>query len=45
LQGIGPVTAAKIISGRPYREISDLTSQKIVGASVFEKIKNQISVH
>ena len=44
LPGIGPVTASKIISGRPYGKIEDLLNQKIVGKAVFEKIKDNISI-
>ena len=44
LSGVGPVTAAKIIAGRPYQTIEELKSKKIVGNSVFEKIKEQISL-
>ena len=44
LAGIGPVTGQKIIDGRPYSAIEDLLTRKIVSASTFEKIKNQISV-
>ncbi len=42
LPGIGPVTAAKIISGRPYSKIEDLQNQKIISKSVFEKIKDSL---
>lgn len=42
LYGVGPVTAEKIINGRPYVTIEDLLSRKIVGQSVFEKIKDKI---
>lgn len=45
LPGIGPVTASKIISGRPYQKIEDLLSSKIVSKSVFEKIKDSIVVY
>ena len=45
LPGVGQVTAAKIIAGRPYQDLSELTVKKIVGASVFEKIKDKISVY
>lgn len=45
LPGIGPVTASKIISGRQYQKIEDLLSSKIVGKSVFEKIKDSIVVY
>lgn len=42
LPGIGPVTASKIISERPYQSIEELVNKKIVSKSVFEKIKDQI---
>lgn len=42
LSGIGPKTAEKIINGRPYQSIDDLLLRKIVGQSVFEKIKDKI---
>ncbi len=42
LPGIGPVTASKIISDRPYQAIEELTAKKIVSKAVFEKIKDQI---
>ncbi len=45
LSGIGPVTAAKIISGRPYSKIEDLLNQKIVSKSVYEKIKDSIVIY
>lgn len=45
LPGIGPVTAAKIISSRPYQKIEDLLNQKVVSKAVFEKIKDQIVVY
>ena len=45
LPGIGPVTAVKIIEGRPYSSVEDLKNKKIVGASVYEKIKDKICVY
>ena len=45
LPGIGPATASKIISYRPYQEIGDLISKKVVGKAVFEKIKDSIVVY
>jgi len=45
LPGIGPVTAQKIISNRPYQSVEDLVSKKAVGASEFAKIKDQVSVY
>lgn len=45
LSGIGPVTASKIISDRPYQSIDELLNKKVVGKSVFEKIRDQIAVY
>ena len=45
LPGIGITTANKIISGRPYGDTSELVSKKILSASVYEKIKDKISIY
>ena len=45
LPGIGITSANKIISGRPYGNIAELVSKKIVSASVYEKIKDKISIY
>ena len=45
LSGVGPVTASKIISARPYQQVEDLLSKKIVSKSVFEKIKDQLVLY
>ncbi len=45
LPGIGSVTASKIISGRPYQSLDELTSKKIVSKAVFEKIKDSITIY
>lgn len=45
LPGVGPATASKIISGRPYQQIEELVSKKIVGKAVFEKIKDQVTLY
>jgi competence protein ComEA len=45
LPGVGPVTAQKIISNRPYQSVDDLVSKKAVGQSVFSKIKDQVRVY
>lgn len=45
LPGIGPATALKIINGRPYSSIEELSSKKIVGSKVFDQIKDKISVY
>lgn len=43
LPKIGPVTAEKIIAGRPYNGVEDLLIQKVVGNSVFEQIKDLVT--
>lgn len=45
LSGIGPVTAQKIISGRPYASVDELLTKKIVGSVVFSQIKDKITVY
>lgn len=45
LSGIGPVTASKIISDRPYQSVDELVSKKVVSKAVFEKIKEQLVVY
>lgn len=45
LPGIGPVTASKIISDRPYQAVEDLLNKKVVSKAVFEKNKDMISVY
>ncbi len=44
LPGVGAVTAEKIISNRPYNSLGELTSKKAVTSSVFQKIKDLISL-
>lgn len=44
LPGIGPVTAQKIIANRPYQTLEELVGKKAVGAALFEKIKDKISL-
>jgi len=44
LWGIGPVTAQKIIEGRPYQSPEELLSRKIVKSNVYERIKDQLTV-
>ena len=43
LPKIGPVTAEKIISGRPYDTVNDLLIRKVVGSSVFNEIKDLVT--
>lgn len=45
LSGIGVVTGQKIIDNRPYGSIEELLTKKIVSKSVFERIKEKISVY
>ncbi len=45
LPGIGQVTAAKIIQNRPYAEVEDLLNKKVVSKSVYDKIKDRITIN
>ncbi len=42
LSGVGPVTAQKIIVNRPYSAVDDLLTKKVIGQSIFDKIKSEI---
>jgi competence protein ComEA len=44
LPGVGPVTAQKIIDTRPYERLEDLVTKKAIGPSLFEKLKNMLSL-
>lgn len=44
IKGIGPVTAARIIAGRPYKTINDLLKVKGIGAKTLEKIRPYLVV-
>lgn len=44
LDGIGPATAKKIIAGRPYARIEELVEKKAISASLFEKLKIQLTL-
>lgn len=44
LEGIGEKRADDIISGRPYSSLNDLLSKEIVTNSIYENIKNSISL-
>ena len=44
LPGIGPTTIDKLIAARPFNSIEDLVSKKILKSSVFEDIKDQLSL-
>ncbi len=45
LPGIGEVTAQKIIDSRPYGSTQELLDRKVVGKSVFEQIKGQVTAN
>jgi len=45
LKGIGSSRASDIISGRPYQKIEELLSKKIIGPTIFENIKDSITVY
>ncbi len=44
LPGVGAVTAQKIIDNRPYNGIEDLLTKKAVSRSVYDKIKEKVTV-
>ncbi len=44
LPGVGPVTAGKIIDGRPYLSINELVERGILGQAAYEKLKDQVSL-
>ncbi len=44
LPGIGPVTANKIIAGRPYQTVEELKNRKIIGQSLYNKIKDLLTI-
>lgn len=45
LEGIGPVSAQKILDGRPYSKAEDLLTKKIIGEKVYSQIKDKITVY
>jgi DNA uptake protein ComE-like DNA-binding protein len=42
LKGIGPVRAAAIVKGRPYKGKDDLVRRKILPQSVYDEISDEI---
>ncbi len=45
LPGIGQIYAQKIIDNRPYSNINELISKKVIPQTTFDKIKDKISVN
>jgi len=44
VKGIGPVLAARIVAGRPYESVDELTKIKGIGAKTLEKVRPYFSV-
>lgn len=44
LPGIGPVTAGKIISNRPYLSLEELLTKKAMSQSLFDKLKDSLAL-
>lgn len=44
LSGVGATSVEKIISARPFNSIEDLVSKKVLSKTVFEKIKDQLTL-
>lgn len=44
LNGIGPATAVKIISNRPYQTLEELVTKKALSRSSYEKLKDQLAL-
>jgi competence protein ComEA len=45
LWGVGPATAEKIISGRPYGSVEELLTKKILNSNVYERCKDEVTVY
>ena len=45
LPGIGPVTAQKVIDGRPYSTVEELLAKKILSKKVYEQVKEKVSTY
>lgn len=44
LNGVGPATAKKIISGRPYTRLEELVTKKAIGQALYDKLKAQLTL-
>ncbi len=45
LPSVGKVTVGKIISGRPYTTVEELSERNIVSKSIYEKIKDLVTIN
>ena len=45
LWGIGPVTAEKVINGRPYGSVEELLTKKVLKSNVYERNKDKLVVY
>ncbi len=45
LPGVGSVTATKIINARPFASLEDLLTKQVVNKSVYDKIKDLITLN
>jgi len=45
LWGVGEATAKKIIENRPYANVEELLSKKVLKSNVYEEIKDKVSVY
>src|SRR5580658_8174947 len=44
LPGVGPHEAKRIMAGRPFKDKHELVSKKIMSASAYEKLKDDVDV-
>lgn len=44
LPGVGEVTAGNIIHNRPYMRLEELIEKNVIGQSLFEKLKDRLSL-
>ena len=44
IAGIGPATAGKIINNRPYQDLTELVSRKVISTKLYTQIKDKLSL-
>ncbi len=44
LRGLGPIRAARIVAGRPYRSTQELVTRGLISEALYDKISQQIAV-